>query len=298
MHKRNLLILILLFLCAYNTKKMDGKENKMIRGKNFTNSEKQELIEKIYPYRNIIENKETNTTSNKEKDEAWADITKNFNMNKPAFLERTEKKLRNCWDNMKRDTRKYCAMLRRETYKTGGGLPNIKKEPLFEQVENIMSRAAVSGLHNPYDCDSIADSPTDKDVILVQDILQDDVSSDPSNASNPAEVFLYLLQNKGVKDWESCNIKNLRSERSSPLKINAPSTSKQVGYKQRKYDENNELDEAKVDLTNTLKASIETKNNYEVEILKTKLEKEQLKVELLKILVEKKNSNNCAAINT
>ncbi|XP_071575561.1 uncharacterized protein [Temnothorax nylanderi] len=197
------------------------KENRMIRGKNFTNAEKHELVEKIYPYRNIIENKETNATSNKEKDEAWADITKNFNMDKLTYLQRTEKKLRNCWDNMKRDTRKYCAMFRRETYKTGGGLPNIKKDPLFEQVEEIMSQASVSGLHNPFDSDSIT-APTDKDVILVDDI-QDDASSDPSN-SNPAEVFSYLLQNKDINSWESCNIQNLRSERSSPLKISAPST--------------------------------------------------------------------------
>lgn len=59
-------------------------------------------------------------TTNKEKEEAWANVTMNFNKNKPEIQQRTEKCLCLCWDNLKRDTKKYCiAQLQRELYKTG-----------------------------------------------------------------------------------------------------------------------------------------------------------------------------------
>lgn len=52
-----------------------------------------------------------------QKDEAWTNITTKFNKNRPSL--RSEKSLRLCWDNIKRETRKYCGLHKREVYKTG-----------------------------------------------------------------------------------------------------------------------------------------------------------------------------------
>lgn len=78
-----------------------------IRAKNFTDFEKNDLLDKIFVYRHIIENKQTDHTLNSKKDKAWTKIAEEYNKNR--VIKRTEKNLRNCWDNIKRDTRKYCA---------------------------------------------------------------------------------------------------------------------------------------------------------------------------------------------
>jgi len=105
-----------------------------------------------------------------------------------------------------------------------------------------------------------------------------------------------LQKNDNIKNWQGCSIKNLRSKISTPLKESLPlkenvnvqdscSTSNSIHSekslplkenvtsieercKKRTYQESCELEKANIDLTNTLKLSIEVKNIYEVEILK------------------------------
>lgn len=101
-----------------------------------------------------------------------------------------------------------------------------------------------------------------------------------------------MQKNDNIKNWHGCSIKNLRSKISTPLKESLPLkenvvTSIEGRCKKRTYQESCELEKAKIDLTNTLKSSIEIKNIYEVEILKQKLEQEQLKVKILKISLRK-----------
>lgn len=52
----------------------------------------------------------------------------------------------------------------------------------------------------------------------------------------------------------------------------------------------NNLDEAKTDLIYILKTNMKEKHTYEIEILKSKLQKEKLKIELLNLLIEKEKS--------
>ena len=92
----------------------------MQRAKNFTSSEKNDLLDIIFLYRHIIENKETDNITNVKKDEAWTNITIEYNKKRTSI--RSEKNLRLCWDNIKKDTRKYYATLKRETYPIGAML--------------------------------------------------------------------------------------------------------------------------------------------------------------------------------
>ncbi|TGZ48372.1 Uncharacterized protein DBV15_12572 [Temnothorax longispinosus] len=89
----------------------------MQRQKNFSDAEKKSLINLIFLQRDVIENKESDRLIMVKKDKAWADITAQYNVN--ATIPRSEKSLRNCWDNMKKAARKYCAAIKRESYKTG-----------------------------------------------------------------------------------------------------------------------------------------------------------------------------------
>ncbi|XP_018306397.1 uncharacterized protein [Mycetomoellerius zeteki] len=89
----------------------------MQRQKNFSDADKESLLDLIFLQRDVIENKETDRSTLVKKDEVWVDITNKYNAN--TTIKRSEKALRYCWDNLKKAARKYCATLKRESYKTG-----------------------------------------------------------------------------------------------------------------------------------------------------------------------------------
>ncbi|XP_025995559.2 uncharacterized protein LOC113004993, partial [Solenopsis invicta] len=146
----------------------------------FTISEKNDLLSIIFFYCHIIENKITDNISTVQKEEAWTSITIEYNKNRTII--RSEKSLRVCWENIKRDTRKYCATERRESYRTGGGVVNLKKNDLFERAREIMGETTVNGLSNPFDSDCI------ENVSTVGNILQDKNKLSQKEENNSAEI--------------------------------------------------------------------------------------------------------------
>lgn len=87
------------------------------RGINFSSTEKLLLIEIITKYKNIIENKRTDAVYTKEKGTCWDEISKQFNSESNIF--RDVLTLKNCWENLKKKTRKYYAEEKQNLYKTG-----------------------------------------------------------------------------------------------------------------------------------------------------------------------------------
>lgn len=85
---------------------------------NFSNLEKIKLIELVEREKNILENKKTDNVSVKDKDTCWKNITKEFNSSSISG-HRNVVCLKNCWDNLKKKTRKYYAEMRNEVFKTG-----------------------------------------------------------------------------------------------------------------------------------------------------------------------------------
>lgn len=85
---------------------------------NFSNLEKLKLVELIEQERNIIENKKTDNISIKDKENCWMNITREFNSD--CISEHRDMNcLKNCWDNLKKKTRKHYAEIRSELFKTG-----------------------------------------------------------------------------------------------------------------------------------------------------------------------------------
>nr|XP_012216872.1 PREDICTED: RING finger protein PFF0165c-like isoform X2 [Linepithema humile] len=253
----------------------------MQRSRNFTTSDKNSLLDIIFLYRHIIENKECNNNGILKKDETWANVTKEFNARNT--IQRTEKNLKYLWDNIKKETRKYCATFKREIYKTGGGVSNLEKNMLYERAKEIMGETATNGLLNPYDSDFIYNK---ENIITVDDILQD--TNDESNSTE------HLIKNKEINDWTIWNSKKLKSQISFPLQNkeeDIPTTSTCTIGKKRKHDEIsqcNKISKLKnTEIACNKKANIEEKEMYEMETLKNKLETEKLKVELLKLSIEK-----------
>lgn len=87
------------------------------RGTNFSNTEKDLLLEIIIKYKHIIENKKTDAVTAKDKGKCWDEITRKFNSESSTY--RDSITLKNCWDNMKKRTRKFYAEERSKLYKTG-----------------------------------------------------------------------------------------------------------------------------------------------------------------------------------
>lgn len=98
--------------------------NKRIRGKNFTDNERDVVLETIEKYKNIVENKKTDTESIRIKNAAWNEITDEFNSLLPT--NRTPSQLKVFYENHK-------VKLKRELAEQG-----IKNDP--DDIANKMMK--------------------------------------------------------------------------------------------------------------------------------------------------------------
>ena len=73
---------------------------------NFIHSEKELLIDLVEKYRGVIENKKTDATTCKQKEEAWASVATDFNGQSAAGVKRTSQQLLNAYKNLKRVAKK------------------------------------------------------------------------------------------------------------------------------------------------------------------------------------------------
>lgn len=122
------------------------------RGPNFTEREKERLLDIINEFRPTIENKTTNSTSLKSKNRAWDQVTIRFN-SASLSARRDTKALKKCYENMKKKARVDLANQRTAIIATGGG-------PYRGDVSGSTSRVAamigplLEPLPNPFDSDA------------------------------------------------------------------------------------------------------------------------------------------------
>ncbi|XP_016655898.1 uncharacterized protein LOC107882277 [Acyrthosiphon pisum] len=95
-------------------------KQKRMRGKNFTEREKELLIDLILPFKPIIENIKTDAIWNNKKAEVWSEITSLYNLQQTSGI-RIDTQLKNLYDTLKRDARKEKSNDKVQMYKTGGG---------------------------------------------------------------------------------------------------------------------------------------------------------------------------------
>jgi len=122
------------------------------RGANFTKTEIDLLIDIMLKYKHIIENKRTDATTWKDKNEAWEKISSEFNAASGNFP-RSTKTIRSKYDTIKKNIRKKCALLKSEQTKTGGGQCSIILTPYEEKVLSLTPNTMV-GLESRFDNDS------------------------------------------------------------------------------------------------------------------------------------------------
>ncbi|KAG5868040.1 hypothetical protein JTB14_001732 [Gonioctena quinquepunctata] len=134
------------------------EESKKKRSPNFIGREKSTLLNLIYTYKSIIENKKTDAVTRREKEDAWVKITSLFNASSPEGIPRAKDSLKKCYDNIKKNKRKEVAQEKTEIKKTGGGPETFITDVSTDLVLDIMNPKTVYGLSNMFDSDYLPSS--------------------------------------------------------------------------------------------------------------------------------------------
>jgi hypothetical protein len=98
--------------------KMLANKAQRKRTQNFLEAEKMILIYLMKQYKDILENKKSDAVTFKDKDKCWKVVEHLFN-SRSSGKYRSSEVLRNCWDNLKKKTRKFFADEKMQLYKTG-----------------------------------------------------------------------------------------------------------------------------------------------------------------------------------
>lgn len=102
------------------------------RSANFTSKEETILLSLVKKYKEILENKKTDSKINKNKLECWKQIETEFN-NESGQIFRDTLILRKKYDNLKKRTKKKFADEKCHALGTGGGPP--KKPPEITDID-------------------------------------------------------------------------------------------------------------------------------------------------------------------
>ncbi|XP_055851302.1 uncharacterized protein LOC129915671 [Episyrphus balteatus] len=179
------------------------------RNPNFSNHEKSILLQCVSEEKNIVENKKTDGTTWKEKEQAWVRITNSFNALSGGACYRTTEALKKLYIVYKKDVRKEAAAEKFSALQTGGGNPYTVKDPNFDLAVTIMNPKTVHGLPNSFDSDSVQN-------------LFINLVSDKENESPELE--------NSVEDWSTYKPDQLRAPVSKKLKPNSLEVANDVHF--------------------------------------------------------------------
>ncbi|KAL5237240.1 hypothetical protein ACI65C_004650 [Semiaphis heraclei] len=122
------------------------------RGKNFTEREKEVLIDLIFPYKSIIENVKTDAVWNNKKNEAWSEIVVAYNASQTSGV-RNIGQIKHLYDTQKREARKEKSQYKVQHYKTGGGKNPSTLSDVTQKVIGLLGDR-MDPLLNNVDCDA------------------------------------------------------------------------------------------------------------------------------------------------
>ncbi|RVE41428.1 hypothetical protein evm_013922 [Chilo suppressalis] len=122
---------------------------------NFSSDEKRILTELVLKYRDIVENKRTDATTNSVKIKGWIRLTEEFNTIS-TYCHRTHTVLKCCWENIKRQSKKDRAARKKSLFMTGGGKPPspAPSNQGSSAVVDAILGPALEGVSNIYDSDA------------------------------------------------------------------------------------------------------------------------------------------------
>ncbi|CAH0556512.1 unnamed protein product [Brassicogethes aeneus] len=149
------------------------------RSKNFNNTEVLLLLDLVKKFKDAVENKECGAVSFKQKNEAWVEISKQFNA-ESGGQPRSYKVLKEKWNNMKRNTTKSIAKIKKHMGGTGGG-PSCN-ETLSSQETAVLEIIGdrLTGMYSECDSDIPKNAPKDSRETTILEI-ETDLTADHEN---------------------------------------------------------------------------------------------------------------------
>ncbi|XP_071578866.1 myb/SANT-like DNA-binding domain-containing protein 3, partial [Temnothorax nylanderi] len=124
------------------------------KNKHYTLMERKVFLQILNNYKNIIENKKSDSVTLKDKEIAWNEICNNYNTSTLISQERNVAQLKKLWTNLKQAQREALTKEKQSHFATGGGPPQIKID-IDPDVANIaphlMKTAPVSFTSNMSD---------------------------------------------------------------------------------------------------------------------------------------------------
>ncbi|XP_062619358.1 myb/SANT-like DNA-binding domain-containing protein 3 [Saccostrea cucullata] len=166
---------------------------------NFSELEKEILLELIHARKDIIENKQNDGRMVSKKNTEWINIEKEFN-SRHGVNKRTIIQLKSLWKNLKARTKSAVAKERRDKRKTGGGPSGKSLDKISSTISEMLPQQIFS-LQNPYDDDASlhGDEPEDdnedsddNDEILTTNTIQEDapiMSEESVKPQQPLSCF-------------------------------------------------------------------------------------------------------------
>lgn len=120
----------------------------MPRSTNFTDFEKNLLVQLMDNYKKIIECKKTDCVTAAAKNKAWEKLCQAFNA-ESTNATRNIGQLQVLWKNFKSRAKKESAYVRRERFQTGGGPPPAEDSQLqkVEGINGILYQKVTSTKH-------------------------------------------------------------------------------------------------------------------------------------------------------
>ncbi|XP_047018958.1 uncharacterized protein LOC124644830 isoform X1 [Helicoverpa zea] len=128
--------------------------SKRERSVNFSREEVELLTSLVAQHKSILENKKSDAVTWNEKEQCWKTLEALFN-SKSGTNYRSAKTLKAKYEGIKRNTRKKSALIRAETYRTGGG-PSAAPPltPVEEKVKDMIL-LSVDGIESEFDSDHV-----------------------------------------------------------------------------------------------------------------------------------------------
>ncbi|XP_017464967.1 PREDICTED: uncharacterized protein LOC108358256 [Rhagoletis zephyria] len=180
------------------------EQKKRNRGDNWTAEDKALLQELVRERVDIIENKNTDTNSNKSKQEAWRDLQESFN--EICATKRTVIQLKSQWTIAKMTAKKAKSKERRELLKTGGGAQSVA-EPLSNEDISVW-------LPNEFVVDfNSFDSDKSQQVVVLEESLpiQNSAELEGCEKSNIEADAVEVMQETDIVGSSQHNVENIKT---------------------------------------------------------------------------------------
>ncbi|KAF5274923.1 hypothetical protein FQR65_LT16834 [Abscondita terminalis] len=269
----------------------------------YSDADSHKLVEIIQKYSHIVESKKTDSMSWKEEDAAWIKIADEFNCG--VVEVRTAEQLRNKFDNLKKETRRFFVKQRQDLYRTGveDQVRAILKA-LYEKIRCIIN-LSVLGLEAQHgDSDSIGNFSTTP---IECEKTHEEVREEIPGCSTSTTVNLVQQDNSenieptpntdtsNMNDWSNYSPAMLKSKKNKLLRVECGKTKEEPSQTTKALQG---IASAKKELAVLKKELLLKENLRNEEFHKEKLRGQQLinenyalKNEILKLKLKKLQQN-------